>query len=57
MVRVKQHLVRLQWIGADEEGAAVAKLDMGCLQLNPIAADDRPILAPVELERLARLEY
>ena len=57
MVRVKQHLVRLQWIGADEEGAAVAKLDMSCLQLHPLAADDRPILAPVELERLARLEY
>jgi hypothetical protein len=25
--------------------------------LHPLAADDRPILAPVELKRFARLEY
>jgi hypothetical protein len=29
---------------------------VGNLQFGPLAADDRPILAPVELERFARLE-
>lgn len=53
---VEQHLMGLQQIGADEEGAAVGQLDMGDLQLDPLAADDRPILAPIELECLARLE-
>jgi hypothetical protein len=56
-MRVEQHLVRLQRIGADEEGAAVAKLKMRRLELYPLAADDRPVLAPVELKRFARLEY
>ena len=56
-MRVEQHLVGLQRIGADEEGAAVAKLEMRRLQLYPLAADDRPVLAPVELKRFARLEY
>ncbi len=53
---VKQHLVGLQRIGANKEGAAVGELDMGGLQFDALAADDRPIFAPVELERLARLK-
>jgi hypothetical protein len=56
-MRIEQHLVGLQRVGPDEKGAAVAQLEMRRLQLNPLAADDRLILAPVKLKRLARLEY
>jgi hypothetical protein len=53
---VEQHLVRLQEIGADNERAAVTELGMRRLQLGPLAANDRPVLAPVELESFPRLE-
>lgn len=56
IVGVKQHLVRLQEIGANDEGAAVTQLRMGHLQLGALIADDRPVLGPIELECLARLE-
>ena len=56
VVGVKQHLVGLQQIGAHEERPAVRKLELRDLQLGPLAGDDRPILAPVELERFAWLE-
>ena len=39
MMRVEQHLVRLQRIGPDNEGAAVAKLEVRSLQLGPFAAE------------------
>ncbi len=47
---VEQHLVRLERIRPDEEGAAVRQLDVRNLQLGPLTAQDRPVLAPVELE-------
>jgi hypothetical protein len=50
---VEQHLVGLLRIGAENEGAAIAELEVGNLQLGPLATDDRPVLRPVELERLA----
>jgi hypothetical protein len=50
VMRIEQHLVGLQQIGADDEGAAVAKLDVRHLQFDTNAADNREILAPVELE-------
>ena len=54
-MRVEHHLLRLARIGPDERsGAAVAELDVSDLQFGPLAADDRPIFRPVELERLAR---
>src|ERR1700749_3063169 len=53
MMRVKQHLIRLQWIGSDYEGPAVAQFARGNLQLGPRAADDGKILAPVKLESFA----
>ena len=53
---VEQHLVGLLRIGAEKEGAAVAELEVGDLQLGPLAGDDRPVLRPVELERLAGRE-
>jgi hypothetical protein len=56
IVGVKQHLVRLQRIGSNDEGAAVTQLRMGHLQLGALIADDRPIFGPVELECLPRLE-
>jgi hypothetical protein len=46
--------MRLQWIGSDDEGPAVAELAMRNLQLGPGAADDSKILAPVELEGFAQ---
>ena len=51
VVRVEQHLVGLQQIGPQEEGAAVAELELRDLQLGTLAVDDGPVLAPVELER------
>src|ERR1700744_5844380 len=56
MMRVNQHLMCLQWIGADDEGPAVAELAMRNLQLGPGAANDGEILAPVELEGFTRPE-
>ena len=38
------------------EGPAVAELEVRHLQLGAHAGDDRPVLAPVELERLPRCE-
>ena len=49
-VGVEQHLVGLQEIGTDDEGPAVTELEVGNLQLGPLAADDRPVLGPVKLE-------
>ena len=53
---VEQHLMGLLRIGAQDEGAAAGELDVGDLQLGPFTADDRPVLRPVELESLPRLE-
>src|ERR1700722_6794965 len=53
MVRVEQHLMRLQRIGTDDEGPAVAEFAVRNLQLGPRAADDGEILTPVELKRFA----
>jgi hypothetical protein len=44
VVGVEQHLVGLLRIGAENEGAAIGKLDVSDLQLGPLAANDRPIL-------------
>ena len=52
-VSIEQHLVGLEQIGAEQEGTAMRQLDMGDLQLGALSAEDRIILAPVELERLA----
>lgn len=51
---LEQHFMRLQQIGPDDEGAAVAKLEVGHLPLHADIADDLKILAQVKLERLAR---
>ena len=56
VVGVEQHLMRLLRIGAQNEGAAVGELDVRDLQLGPLAGNDRPVLRPVELERLAGQE-
>ena len=53
IVGVEQHLVRLLRIDAENEGAAVAGLEVGDLELGSLAGDDRPILGSVALERFA----
>ncbi|KKN97753.1 hypothetical protein LCGC14_0152650 [marine sediment metagenome] len=55
-VGIEQHLMRLQPIGPDQKCAAVRQLDMGDLKLEAFAPDIGPVLAPVELERLAWLK-
>jgi hypothetical protein len=50
-MRVKQHLVGLQQIGPDDESAAVAQLEVRHLQLDALAAEDRPVLAPDPMGR------
>src|SRR5271155_1136513 len=54
VVGVEQHLMGLLRIGAENEGAAIGELEVSDLQFGALAADDRPIFRPVELERLAR---
>jgi hypothetical protein len=44
IVGVEQHLVGLLRIGSEKEGAAVGELEVGDLQLGPLARDDRPVL-------------
>src|SRR4051812_36947781 len=53
IMRVKQHLMRLQRIGTDDEGPAVAELAMRDLQFGASGTDDGEILAPVELKCFA----
>jgi hypothetical protein len=57
VVGVEEHLVRLQQIGPDAERPAMAELEMRHLQLGALAGNHRPILAPVELERLPWPKY
>jgi hypothetical protein len=56
-MRVEQHLVGLLPVGPKHERPAMGELHVGDLQLLPLAAHHRPVLAPVELERLARREH
>ena len=51
---VKQHLVGLKQIRANQEGPAVRELDVGDLEFGALPAQDRVILAPVELESFTR---
>jgi len=51
---VEQHLMGLLRIGPENEGAAVAELEVSDLQFGPLATDDRTVFRPVELERFAR---
>ncbi|MNV45880.1 hypothetical protein D3C71_1376900 [compost metagenome] len=53
---IEQHLMRLEEIGPNNEGAAVAQLRMRHLQLGALIADDSPVFRPVELEGLTRFE-
>ena len=52
-VGVKQHLMALKKLSPHEESTAVRRLDIGHLQPGALATQDRAILTPVELERLA----
>ena len=54
---VEQHLVGLERIGPHDERLAVRQLGVRGLQPGLLAGDHGPVLAPVELERLARLEH
>ncbi|MNV64048.1 hypothetical protein D3C71_1566750 [compost metagenome] len=56
MVRIEQHLVCLEPVGAQEEGATVAKLELRDLELGALAVDHRTILAPVKLKGVAWCE-
>ena len=53
IVRIEQHLVRFLAVRAQREGAAVREFEVRKLELHSLTADDRPVFAPVELERLA----
>jgi hypothetical protein len=53
---VKQNLMSLKKIGAQKKRSVVRQCEVRHLQFHPVAADDRPIFAPVELERFARLK-
>jgi hypothetical protein len=53
---VKQHLMSLLRIGAQEKGAATGQFEVGDLQLGALARDNRPVFRPVELESLAGRE-
>ena len=53
---IKQHLMGLQRIGAQEKGPTVRQLDMGDLKLRALSANNCEVLAPVELERFTGAE-
>lgn len=55
-VGVKQHLVGLQQVGAQQKGPAVRQLDVGHLKLGTLSTQNGEVVAPVELEGLARTE-
>ena len=55
-VRVEQHLVALRRIGHQPERARRAQLQVRKLDPTVDAADDQTFFAPVELERVAKLE-
>lgn len=54
--RVEQHLMGLKQIGSHDEGATMREFGMSDLQFRHFAVQHGIILAPVELEGLARLE-
>ena len=56
VMRIEQHLLRLQRIGSEHERPRVAELEVRQLQLHLAWTDSRPVLAPVELEGLTRGE-
>src|ERR1700687_5425064 len=56
VVGVEQHLMGLLRIGPENEGAAVGELEVSDLQFGALAADDRPVFRPVELECFTRRE-
>ncbi len=56
VVRVKQHLVGLQQIGAQVERPAVAELEVRHLQLGAHSGNNRPVLTPVKLKGLTWAE-
>src|SRR3546814_19773627 len=56
IMSVEQHLMGLKKIGPHGEGPAVAELEVCHLQLGAHPIEDRPVLAPVELENLPRCE-
>ena len=51
---VKQHLMGLQRIDAQQEGSTVGQLDMRHLKLGALLGQMPAVFAPVELERFAR---
>lgn len=55
--RIEQHLVGLEEVSAHDECPAVRQLGMRNLQPGALTAEDRPVLAPVELEGLARRKH
>jgi len=55
-MRVEHHLLCLTWIGPNKWHSAVAQADMGNLDRHRHAIEDYDLMAPVELERLARIE-
>ena len=55
-VRIEQHLVTLARVGHQPERPGGTQLHVGHLQPVVDAAHQQPLLAPVELERLAQLE-
>ena len=56
VVGIEQHLVRLQKIGTQVERPAVTEFEVSHLQLGAHTCEHCPVLAPIELERLAGAE-
>ena len=56
-VGIEQHLMCLQRIGPDNEGAAVRQLAVCNLQFDAFTTNRGPVFAPIELERFTGLEH
>jgi hypothetical protein len=57
IVRIEQHFVSFLPIRAQDKRPTVCQLEVRYLELHPLAADDRPVFAPIKLERFARRKY
>ena len=51
-VRVEQHLVGLKRVRPHDEDPTMRQLGVSDLELDALAPENRPVLTPVELERL-----
>jgi hypothetical protein len=54
VMRIKEHFLSLQRVGAQIERTAVTEFELGNLQLGALATQNHVVFAPVKLKRFSR---